>query len=162
MKCGICGAKEPVILPCHVRKKVYLSKHGLILAVADGCPSEDNDKPIYIDEEFLSPRRRAETDYWTQHALAVSYEDYENLWASWNREDHLFNKNPHWVLREWLSSFPDKLSFIHECSSGGDKATHRAAVHFLRLAEGLQKFQDGAFGVLPKGWYRDARNYERG
>lgn len=160
MKCAICGAREPIMLPCYVRKKIYLSKHGLILAVAEGCPQEDNDNPIYIHEDYLSPRRRSETDYWNEHASRVSYKDYENIWTTWNRENHLFDRNPYWALKEWLSSYPDKLSLIHECSSGGDKATHRAAVHFIRLAEGLQVFQDGAFGVLPHGWYRDARNYE--
>ena len=119
MKCGICGAREPILLPCHVRRKIYLTKHGLILALAEGCPNEDSDTPIYIDEEYLSPRRRSDTDYWTRHALRVSYEDYENLWTTWNREDHLFNKDPKRSLKQWLSSFPDKLSFLHECSSGG-------------------------------------------
>lgn len=159
MRCAICGAVEPFILPCNVRKKIFLSEQGLIIAVSDGCPQEDNDTPIYIHEEFLSARRRSDTDHWMKHAAQVTYEDYQNLWATWNRENHLFNRNPHWALKDWLSSYPDKLSLVYECGSGGDEATYRAAVHFIRLAERLQAFQDGAFGVLPQSWYRDARNY---
>ena len=156
--CAVCGAIEPIILPCGVQKRMYVTEgEGLIIAVSDGCPSEDNDTPIYIGDDYLTHAKKFR-DAWLASALKVNYEDYKNLWASWNREDHLLNRDPREALKGWLSSIPSKFHLVHEVRCSRGEASYRAAIHFVQLAERLQSVSDSPLDMLPKAWYPKVRN----
>ena len=151
--CAVCGAIEPIVLPCGVQKRVYVTENeGLIIGVSLGCPSEDNDKPIYISDDFLTHAKKFR-DEWAENAYRCAFQDYQDLWSSWNRENHLLTRHPRETLKEWLSSVPSKLYLLHEFSDQRGKVTHRAALHFVRLAEGFQRVSNTSLNLLPKHWY---------
>lgn len=155
--CAICGAVEPIVLPCGVQKRVYVTENeGLIIGVSLGCPSEDNDQPIYISDDYLTHAKKFR-DEWADRAFRCTLQDYQDLWSSWNRENHLLIRDPRATLKGWLSSIPSKFHLIHEVGSARGKVTHRAALHFLQLAERFQMVQDAPFDVLPESWYPSFR-----
>jgi len=156
MNCEICHSVEPYQTedsPCLVRPRFYVNEKGLIIGKINGCPYSSKRTPVFIDDELIHQSKIAQEEIYQTAMKEVNYEDYQNLWTSWDGQDHLLARDPKEALRRWLSSFPSRVSFTFQGSINGGNRSHYAGLRFVELAERFSLVQDNSLGLLPQAWY---------
>lgn len=170
LKCDVCSCVLPGdewTWPCGVVARYYVTREGIIVGKSNECPHEEPKPGIYLPTDMLHQSKQAQDELFNTALNEVSYEDYENLWSAWNGKNHILDRDPKRALKEWLSSFPSRVSFTLDGSHGRGEKTRAAAIKFVELAEahalevrrkGLPLVPDATFGVLPPTWYAQTGN----
>lgn len=138
MKCGICECNIPTYLPCNIQPRHYVDEDGFIVAVINGCPLEDNQDPDYLSIEILQRSEREDIKDWMENASKITYQDYENLWASWNRKNYHLDFDAEEALRTWVSSLGDSVFIAYKGGSGRGSLSYNARVRWIQLTRRFQ------------------------